>query len=422
MKNKISKINKLIKKKYKYELLENGFNSKDLMVGKKVLDSKRITMAENTRRFEDAFAKKIGSKHALMVNSGSSANLLAAFAAGNPLRKKRYNYGDEILIPVLCWSTSVWPFVQFGLKPIFVDADLNTLNISIKDLKNKITKKTKAIVLINVLGNCSDLFEIKKIAKENKLIVIEDNCESLGSKLNGRYLGTFGDFSSFSFYYSHQITSGEGGMITCNNDKDYEILFSLRSHGWFGGARFYSRKKKSYNKYAKKYSKLDPRYIFSNSGFNVRPTDIQAAIAHNQFKRLDKLKQIRNKNRDSIIKKLVKSKKWNNQFSFFNPIKNLEPSWMGLPILLNKKYRKYKKTFINLLDNNGIETRPIISGSFVNQPASKLYKLNPKKFKYPNAQIIQELGFLIGLHTKKISKKNLNLIHDTFFKVDNLIK
>ena len=397
MKNKISRINVLIKKKYKYELLENGFNTKDIELGKKVLNSRRITMAENTRQFEDAFSKKIGSKHALMVNSGSSANLLAAFAAGNPLRKKRYNHGDEVLIPALCWSTSVWPFVQFGLKPVFVDIDLETLNISIEDLNKKINKKTKAIVLINVLGNCSDLYKIKKIAKKNNLIIIEDNCESLGSRLKGKYLGTFGDFSTFSFYYSHQITSGEGGMVTCNNDKDYEILFSLRSHGWFGGARFYSRKTKSYNKYAKKFSNLDPRYIFSNSGFNLRPTDIQAAIAHNQFKRLDK-------------------------FSFFYPIKNLEPSWMGLPILIHKKYKRFKKNFIDLLDSLGVETRPIISGSFVNQPASKLYKLNPKRLRYPNAQIIQDLGFLIGLHTKKISKKNLNLIQDAFFKIDNFIK
>ena len=168
MKQKISKISVLIKKKYKYELLENGFNSQDIAAGKKVLNSKRITMAGNTRKFEDAFAKKIGSKYALMVNSGSSANLLAAFAAGNLLRSKRYKAGDEVLIPVLCWSTSVWPFVQFGLKPIFVDIDLDTLNISINDLKKKINKKTKALVLINVLGNCSNLFEIKKIAKKKK--------------------------------------------------------------------------------------------------------------------------------------------------------------------------------------------------------------------------------------------------------------
>ena len=377
-------------------------------------------MAQHTRNFENAFAKKIKAKHALMVNSGSSANLLAVFAAGNPLKKNHLKKGDEVLVPVLCWSTSIWPLVQFGLKPVFVDIDINTLNVDIDKLKKKITKKTKAIMLINVLGISSDLFEIKKIAKKNKLIIFEDNCESLGTKLKNKYLGTFGNYASFSFYYSHQITSGEGGMITCDNDEDYEILFSLRSHGWFGGTRFYSRKFKSYNVYAKKYPKLDPRYIFSNSGFNLRPTDIQAAIAHNQFKRLDKLKKMRNVNRNLILNKIKNSNKWKNQFNFIKPDKNIDPSWMGLPILINKKFKSKKNIFINILDQAGIETRPIISGSFVNQPAVKLYKLNEKNEKFPIAQEVQELGFLIGLHTSRISKKNLQLIHDIFFKIDKI--
>ena len=417
---KISKINLLINKKYKYELLENGFSNKDISIGKKVLDSKRITMAQHTRNFENAFAKKLNVKHALMVNSGSSANLLAVFAAGNPLKRNHLKRGDEVLVPVLCWSTSIWPLVQFGLKPVFIDVDINTLNIDINKLKNKITKKTKAIMLINVLGISSDLFEIKKIAKKKNLIIFEDNCESLGTKLKNKYLGTFGNYASFSFYYSHQITSGEGGMVTCDNDKDYEILFSLRSHGWFGGTRFYSRKINSYNSYAKKYPKLDPRYIFSNSGFNLRPTDIQAAIAHNQFKRLDKLKKMRNDNRNLIINKIKNSKKWKNQFSFIAPKKDFDPSWMGLPILINDKLKNKKNAFIDNLDNSGIETRPIISGSFVNQPAVKLYRLNKNNEKFSVAQKVQDLGFLIGLHTNKISKKKLQLIHDTFFKIDIL--
>jgi CDP-6-deoxy-D-xylo-4-hexulose-3-dehydrase len=420
MKKKISKINQLIKKKYKYSLLENGLSSSDIAVGKKVLSSKRITMAEHTRNFETAFAKKLNVKHALMVNSGSSANLLAVFAAGNPLKKNNLKRGDEVLVPVLCWSTSIWPLVQFGLKPVFVDIDIKTLNIDIDQLKKKITKKTKAIMLINVLGISSDLFEIKKIAKKRNLVIFEDNCESLGSKLKNKYLGTFGNYASFSFYYSHQITSGEGGMITCNNDEDYEILFSLRSHGWFGGNRFYSRKIKKYNYYAKKYPDLDPRYIFSNSGFNLRPTDIQAAIGFNQFKRLDKLKKMRNSNRNLILKKIKNSKKWNNQFNFIIPSKDIDPSWMGLPILIDKKFKKIKSTFIDILDQAGIETRPIISGSFVNQPAVKLYKLNKNNEKFYEAQKAQDLGFLIGLHTNKISGKQLNLIHDTFFKIDTL--
>ena len=410
----------LIQKKYKYKLLEDGFSKKDLSIGVKVLLSGQITMASRTRRFEIEFAKKLGVKYALMVNSGSSANLLATFAAGNPLRENRFKLGDEVLVPVLCWSTSLWPLVQFGLKPVFVDVDVKTLNVNIDDLIAKISNKTKAIMLINIHGNSSDLFKVKKIARKKNIILIEDNCEALGSKLKNKYLGTFGDFSTFSFFYSHQITSGEGGMIVCHNDRDYEILFSLRSHGWLGGTRFYPRNLGIYEKYAKKNPNLDPRYIFVNSGFNVRPTDIQAAIAYNQFKRLNQLVSIRSKNRDMIINNIIKSKKWDNQFTFISSAINNKTSWMGLPILLNEKYLLKKRAFLNYLDKIGIETRPIISGSFLNQPAAKLYKLNPKNLSFKNAQKIQDLGFLIGLSTKKISKKNVELIKNSFFKIDKM--
>jgi CDP-6-deoxy-D-xylo-4-hexulose-3-dehydrase len=368
MKKKNQILNSLIGKRYKYDLLENGFSNEDISIGKKVLNSKRITMASYTRKFELVFARKLGAKYALMVNSGSSANLLATFAAGNPLKKNHLNRGDEVLIPALCWSTSIWPLVQFGLKPVLVDIDIQTLNINIEDLIKKITKKTKAIMLINVLGISSDLFKIKKIANKFKLIIIEDNCESLGSRLKNKYLGTFGDYGSYSFYYSHQITSGEGGMITCNKKEDYDILFALRSHGWLGGTRHYKRSLKSYNQYAKQNPQLDPRYIFINSGFNLRPTDIQAAIAHNQFNRLDKLKKFRNINRNLLINKITKSKKWNNQFQFISIPKDIDPSWMGLPILLSNRFKNKKKKFMTILDKMGIETRPIISGNFaINQ-------------------------------------------------------
>ena len=420
MKKKNQILNSLIGKRYKYDLLENGFSNEDISIGKKVLNSKRITMASYTRKFELVFARKLGAKYALMVNSGSSANLLATFAAGNPLKKNHLNRGDEVLIPALCWSTSIWPLVQFGLKPVLVDIDIQTLNINIEDLIKKITKKTKAIMLINVLGISSDLFKIKKIANKYKLIIIEDNCESLGSRLKNKYLGTLGDYGSYSFYYSHQITSGEGGMITCNKKEDYDILFALRSHGWLGGTRHYKRSLKSYNQYAKQNPQLDPRYIFINSGFNLRPTDIQAAIAHNQFNRLDKLKKFRNINRNLLINKITKSKKWNNQFQFISIPKDIDPSWMGLPILLSNRFKNKKKKFMTILDKMGIETRPIISGNFANQPAAKLYKLCKKNEKFENSQKVQDLGFLIGLHTRKISKSNLKLIHDAFFMIDQI--
>ena len=275
-------------------------------------------------------------------------------------------------------------------------------------------------MLVNVHGNSCNLFKIKQIAKEKNIILIEDNCESLGSKLKNKYLGTFGDFGTFSFFYSHQITSGEGGMVVCNNDNDYEILFALRSHGWLGGTRFYPRRLKAYNYYAKKYPTLDPRYIFVNSGFNLRPTDIQAAIGLNQFKRLNRLILNRKMNRKLIINTLKADIRWNNQFKFIEPAKNINPSWMGLPIIIDKKYKDKKMNFLSFLDNKGIETRPIISGAFTNQPATKLYNLNPNKEYYHNAQAVQELGFLIGLHQKRITKDNLILIRDSFLNIEKI--
>lgn len=410
----------LIKKNYKYKLLDEGISKEDILKAKNVLDSGQITMASNTKKFEETFAKNLGVKHALMVNSGSSANLLAIFAAGNPLRQNRLKKGDEVIIPVLCWSTSLWPLVQFGLKPVFIDIDPKTLNVDTNELINKIGPKTRCIFLVNVHGNSCDLFKIKNIAKKKKIILIEDNCESLGSKLKNKHLGTFGDFGTFSFFYSHQITSGEGGMIVCNNDKDYEILFALRSHGWLGGTRFYPRRLKNFNYYAKKYPSLDPRYIFVNSGFNLRPTDIQAAIGLNQFNRLKQLIRNRKQNRKLIITCLKKDKRWKNQFEFIEPASNINPSWMGLPVIINEKYKMQKMRFLSYLDARGIETRPIISGAFTNQPAIKLYNLNPSKKKFDNAQSVQELGFLIGLHQRKITKENLSLIKNSFLNIDKV--
>ena len=398
---------------FKYPLLENGFNKTDLQKGINVLKSGFITMNKHTEIFEKEFAKRLKVNFALMVNSGSSANLLATFAACNPLRKNKFKNGDEALIPVLCWSTSLWPLVQAGLKPKFIDIDPKTLNINADFLISKITKKTKVIMLINVLGISADLRKIRNFANKKNIILIEDNCEALGAKYDQKYLGSFGDFGTFSFFYSHQITSGEGGMVVCNNREDYEILLALRSHGW-------SRSKYSYVKNAKKYPKLDPRYIFINSGFNVRPTDIQAAMGLNQFKRLNYFIKNRSLNKNIIIDKIKKDKRWNNQFSFVYIPKNVEPSYMSLPIFINKKFKDKKKKFINFIEKKGLETRPIISGSFVNQPSSKLYNLNPKNLKFKGAQEVEDLGFVIGLNTKLTEIKKIDYVVNTLFSIDIL--
>jgi|TARA_B110000046_G_scaffold20265_1_gene19189 CDP-6-deoxy-D-xylo-4-hexulose-3-dehydrase len=400
-------INDLIKKEqkdlYAYPLSPNSFSNEDIIKGIEVLLTRRITMSTITKKFEKEFAKFIGSKYALMVNSGSSANLLAAFALINPLKKGRLKKGDECLVPSLCWSTSLWPIIQAGLVPKFVDIDPLTLNISIDDFKKKISKKTKAIMLVHVLGNSTNMDKLMSIVKKKKLYLIEDTCESLGSTYRKKYLGNFGDFGTYSFYYSHQITSGEGGMITCNDKKNYELIHALRAHGWDRGL---NNNKDNFN--------------FINSGFNLRPLEISAAIGFNQFKRLRQFKKIRFDNRVKIIEKLKKSKNWKDQFSFIDPVKKLDPSWFGLPILINGNLKKKKNKFLTFLKNNGIETRPIISGNFLNQPSIKLYNLNPKKELFKNAQNIEERGFFIGIHIEPITNKKLNLLENKLLKINEI--
>ena len=400
-------------KKFKYPLLSNAFSRSDISCGLKVLSSKYITMSKITRNFEKQFAKKLGCKYALMTNSGSSANLLAVSAIINPLFKNKLKPGDEVLIPAVCWSTSLWPIIQNNLKPVFVDVELDTFNVSIKDLKKKITSKTKAFMCIHVLGTSANLSQIKKLTNKKNIILIEDTCESLGAKFNNKFLGTFGELGTFSFYYSHQITSGEGGMIVCNNLNNYNIIKSLRSHGW-------SRETTFHNAYKKKFKKLDDRFLFINSGYNLRPTDIQAAIAHNQFKRLNKFITIRNYNRKKIIEKVKNNKKWNNQFYFINHSKMIKPSWFGLPILIKNKFLNKKKKFLDHLTKCGVENRPILSGNFTNQPATKLYNLNSKKLVFANAQKVENLGFFIGLHTKKISNEIAEYISESLLNIDKM--
>ena len=302
------KILKLLTKKnlnnriFHYPLHEDALSKEDLVEGFKVLASRQLTMSKKTKEFEEYFKKKLNLNYCLMVNSGSSANLLALFALINPKKKNKLNQGDECLVPSICWSTSLWPVVQAGLKPKLIDVDINTFTINLDIIKKNVTKKTKAIVIINVLGNTSNIDEIREFANKKKIYLIEDNCESLGSKYKNKYLGSFGDFSSFSFYYSHQVTSGEGGMIACKTKDDYLLLKALRAHGWDRDIQ---------------KERVNKKFNFINSGFNLRPLEISAAIGLNQFKRLSKMMSIRTYNRNKLIYFIKKSENWEKQFSFF---------------------------------------------------------------------------------------------------------
>ena len=392
--------------KISYSLTESVLEGADINAAIKVLRSKKITMGPKTRQVEAYFKDHIVKTNSLMVNSGSSANLLIFQCLINPMVKK-LKPGDEVLIPAICWSTSLWPIIQSGLKVKFVDIDLSTLNIDLNDLIKKITKRTKALMLVHALGNCTDMTKLMNICKKNKIILIEDTCEALGSTYKNKPLGTFGDFSSFSFYYSHHITSGEGGMVCTKNKKYLEILKSLRSHGW-------SRDLKNNKTLSKKHKNIDKNWIFINSGFNLRTTDINAAIGLEQLKRIKKILSIRKYNFLKIKKSLLKNKRFSNQFTILNDQNHANTAWFGIPIILNSNNKKYKQKIMSNLHKKGIMTRPIISGNFAKQPSIKLYKIKINN-QLPNSDLVDKKGFFLGLHNIKISDAKLKFLTDCIY-------
>jgi CDP-4-dehydro-6-deoxyglucose reductase, E1 len=391
-----------------FPLKDSTFRNKDLIEGIKVILSRNMTMSKTTSKFEKIFSKRMKTKNSSMVNSGSSANFLAFQCLINPSRKNKLKKNDEVLVPAVCWPTSLWPIIQSGLKPVFVDVDKETFNMSLDDLEKKITKKTRALILIHVLGNSTNMDKLMRIINKKKIILIEDTCESIGAKYKNKFLGTFGQFSTFSFYYSHQISSVEGGMISCKSKADDDIIKSLRSHGW---ARDLSNQKQI----EKKYKKINKKFLFINSGFNFRATDIQSAIGLSQFKSLNSFIKIRSINRNKIIKKLSSDNRWKDQVHFVETRKNLRPSWFGISMLLNQKYKNKKDQVLKKLDNLGIESRPIIGGNFLKQPALDGYNIKQKSIDFPNANYVHEYGFFVGLKNKVLSNVEVNKFANIFF-------
>ena len=396
---------------FKFPLIENTYDQTDIDVMIDVLNSDKLTMGNKVEQFEKEFSKYIGSNYSIMVNSGSSANLLAMSVAVNYMRKYKLNSGDKIIVPNICWSTSIWPLIQMNLIPVFVDIDPDTMNIDINELKNSITPDIKGIMVVHILGNCTNMDEIINIVNDNNLFLIEDTCESLGSTYKGKKLGTFGDFGTYSFYYSHHITTIEGGMIVCNNKEDYELLKCLRSHGWI-------RQLDNKEKYIKENPKVDPRFLFVNLGYNLRPMETQGAMGLNQLKKLDFKNKNRVINHDKILNKLLNDSR--NLEIFYSPKKqtNSEPAWFSLTIILGEKYVKHCKSFLEYLTNSGVENRPIVTGNFARQPVFEYLNIdiNPDSFK--GAEILHNRGFFIGLSCELMDDNKINELVDIFYNYE----
>jgi len=379
-----------------WPLQENIINDQDInMLISFIRETKRFTQFEKVALFEKLFSEWQGSKYCVFVNSGSSANLISINAL-----KEKYNWkdGDEIIVQAVTWPTTVTPVIQCGLKPVFIDANLEDLSFDYGKIESKITSKTKAIMVAHLLGFPAAIEKIEKIIGGRNILLIEDCCESQGAKINGVKVGNFGICSTFSFYWGHHMTTVEGGMVCTNNEDIYKLLLLKRSHGL---ARELSVK---YHKDLKeKYKEIDFNFLFLTDGFNVRNTEFNAVLGISQLDSIDGYIKQRNQNYISFLNicKLYK------EHLIFLDVPGVS-SFVFLFIFKNKDR---KAEFQNILSIQGIESRPIISGNLLLQPFLNHYY---NEVDFPNADFLHYNAFYIG-NNQFVNSERIEILKELMY-------
>lgn len=376
-------------------LASTGLRTKDIEKAIEVLNSGNLTMGARVKEFESAIAKYLRVKHFVMVNSGSSANLAVIEALMRPTSGTPYlEEGDAVLVPAIAWPTTVWPIIQLGLHPIFVDVDKSSLAIDLDKAQQHIDlgrRNIKAIFTIHPLGLAVSGANLVRFCEKNNLVQINDVCESLGSWEEENHAGTAGLASTYSFYFSHHITTMEGGGIATNDDKFADDLRSIRSHGW-------SRDREDASKWVENISANDSKFLFVSTGFNIRPMEIQAAIGIEQIKDIDSFIS----KRRNIAKRVVLALQGTSlsvvgSHTFENNSNERLHSWMLIPIMCESGVQK--KKVIQYLNEREIETRPVLTGNFLSQPAiERIDKHHEDPNMFPVANEITEKCFLVGAH------------------------
>ncbi len=362
-----------------------------------VISSGRFTMGAKVRAFEEQFAEFVGARHAVMVNSGSSANLIGLAAVASSA-KFGLHPGDEIIVPAVSWATTYYPIRQLGFTPVLVDIDIDTLNIDPEKASEAITDRTRAIFAVNLLGNPAPLKELTLLAQQHSLLLFEDNCESLGATLDGRQTGTFGVFGTFSSFFSHHISTMEGGLIVTDDDYLYQAMVSMRAHGW-------TRELPEHNLiHPKTGDPFEDLFRFVLPGYNMRPLELSGALGVTQLAKLPGLLAGRRDNATAF----------RDRFGALPSVRvqqvaaTAESSWFGFSLVLDEVLTGKRPELIALLTKVGVECRPIVAGNFARNPVMSRIAARVAE-PLIAADKIHRDGFFVGNHHFPVARELNNL-------------
>ena len=369
-----------------YPLASSSWGKEEIQAIQNVIDSDMYTMGKHVKQFEQEFADLFGSENAVMVNSGSSANLLML-----SLLKWKYKLQGDIIAPVVGWATTYFPICQNGFKINFVDVDPNTWNIDVNKIEAAITPNTCAIMPVNLLGNSCEYDRIIEICRKHNLMLIEDNCESMGAKYNDKYTGTIGLAGSFSFFFSHHIQTMEGGMILTDSKDDADYMRSMRAHGWVRDLPANS------TLYQKTGNAFDDNFIFATPGYNLRPLEMSGAIGSVQLKKWSGIMQTRMANKEYFFSKFA-NKSWCRIQKEIG-----DSSWFTFGVVLDGELKGKRPQVIEALSKAGVQNRPLASRNFLKQPVMRDLSFIVSG-EMTAANDIHDNGFFVGNGSQDIKE------------------
>ena len=378
-----------------YSLAESNWGEEEIEAMRQVIEADHFTMGKKVEEFESAYAKKFSTKYAVMTNSGSSANLVGLasffFKRENPLKR-----GDEVIVPSISWATTYYPLQQYGLKLKFLDIELETLNSDVSKLEEALTPKTKMVVAVSILGNPCSIKVMREFCNKHGLYLFEDNCESMGAELNGKLCGTFGDIGTFSTFFSHHISTMEGGIILTENEEIFHLMKSLRAHGWTRDLPYDS------SIFDRGEDDFYEAYRFILPGYNARPLDLSGAIGIEQLKKLDSMITIRRKNAEFFVSLFSKDDR------FIIQKENGKSSWFSFTIILNPKYAIDRSSVMQAMRKAEIEFRIITGGCFLRHDVIKYFDYETVG-EIVNANIAHDRGFFVGNYPRDIKPQIAHL-------------